>query len=368
MTQKKIIPVILCGGSGTRLWPMSREAYPKQFLTLSGETSLLQETVVRSLRLSGAQAGDVVIVTLQSFSDDVARQVEEVAPGASAHMICEPLARNTAAAVAYAAAYVARVFGEEAVMWVLPSDHHIGLEAPLGEAFELAVRAAVQDRLVTFGIRPTRPDTGYGYIRLPSKIVMDNSMPVAAFVEKPDLTTAQGYVDSGAYLWNSGMFVFTAGFVLRQFDAYAADIMEAVRQALQGPDQARPAAELYARIPLNSFDKAIMEKSPAVDVVPCDPDWSDIGSWQSLWEIASKDGQGNLIKGSVVETGTRNCFIQGQEGRVIACAGVENLVVVDTGDAILVADLRNTDSLRSLVARLKDSGHEAILRTLPLSK
>ncbi len=366
MTQKKIIPIILCGGSGTRLWPMSREAYPKQFLTLTGEASLLQETVGRSLRLTGAKPEDVVIVTLQSFAPDVKRQLEEVFPGASAHMICEPLARNTAAAVAYAAAYVARVFGDDAIMWVLPSDHHIGSEQALGQAFELAKASAVDDSLVTFGIKPTRPDTGYGYIRLADKIIMDNLTPVAAFVEKPDFATAQEYVNTGEYLWNSGMFVFTAGFVLKQFEIYAADILAAVRTALQGQDQTRPDADAYARIPLNSFDKAIMEKSSAVMVVPCDPDWSDIGSWQSLWDIAPKDAQGNVVQGMVVETDTRNCYIQGQKGRIIACAGVEDLVIVDTGDAILVADRRNTDSLRVLVARLKEAGHHEILRTLHL--
>lgn len=368
MTQKNIIPVILCGGSGTRLWPMSRESYPKQFLTLTGDASLLQETAARAVRLSGADPKNIVTVTLQSFAPEVARQLEAAFPGAATHMICEPQARNTAAAVAYAAAYVARVFGDDAVMWVLPSDHYIGLETALGHAFELAVTEARQDRLVTFGIKPTRPDTGYGYIRLTDKIIMDKAAKVAAFVEKPDLATAEGYIRTGEYLWNSGMFVFTAGFVLKQFEIYAADVLGAVREALQGPDQARPEASVYGRIPVNSFDKAIMEKSAAVMVVPCDPDWSDIGSWQSLWDIAPKDAQGNVLKGEVVETGTRNCFIQGHKGRIIACAGVENLVVVDMGDAILVADRRNTESLRVLVARLKEAGHDEILRTLHLEK
>jgi mannose-1-phosphate guanylyltransferase len=160
------------------------------------------------------------------------------------------------------------------------------------------------------------------------------------------------------------MFVFTAGFVLKQFEIYAQNVLAAVNDAMAGADLAKPEADVYGRIPVNSFDKAIMEKSGSVMVVPCDPDWSDIGSWQSLWDIAPKDAQGNVFKGEIVETETRNCFIQGQKGRVIACAGVENLVVVDMGDAILVADRRNTDSLRVLVARLKEAGHDEILRSL----
>jgi len=282
-----IIPVVLCGGSGTRLWPMSRESYPKQFLNLIGDYSLLQNTVRRALAISKAPASQLVIVTLDTFSDDVASQIQSVIPNTKIHMICEPSARNTAAAVGYAAAYIKDQFGEDAIMWVLPADHYIGDEAALGAALESAAQAASQDYLVTFGIHPTRPDTGYGYIQVSKTEIMPQVSEVAAFYEKPDLETAKRYLSSGDFLWNSGMFAFKAGAVLAEFELHASAIITAARLAMKSDTALRPDAQAYAAIPKDSFDKAIMEKTDRVVVIPCDPKWSDIGSWESLWDLDS---------------------------------------------------------------------------------
>jgi mannose-1-phosphate guanylyltransferase/mannose-6-phosphate isomerase len=363
---KTIVPVILCGGSGTRLWPASRENRPKQFLKLMDDKSLLQNTALRALRVSGAKAADIVTVTLEAFADDVAEQLSAIDAGAARHILREPGARNTAAAVAYAAAYVEQVFGKDAMMWVLPADHHMGDEAALGLAFRNALAAASVGCLVTFGKQPTRPETGYGYIRLGGPLQGDAVYRADAFVEKPDFSTAKGYVEAGNYLWNSGMFLFSAGALLDEYGIHAQEILSGARDSMtegKTPLHAHPA--IYMAIEEAPFDKAIMEKTAKVAVTPCNPAWSDIGAWESLWEIREKDGHGNVVEGDALTQDTRNCFIQSGD-RLIACAGVENLVIVDTGDAILIADRSNSDSLRALVKNLKKTGRAEI--ALPKSE
>lgn len=358
-----IIPVILCGGSGTRLWPMSRESFPKQFLNLVGDYSLLQNTVRRALAITKAPSSNLVIVTLDTFKQDVKAQLQSILPP-DFHMLGEPSARNTAAAVAYAAAYIEETFGSDAIMWVLPADHHIGDEAALGQSFEKAKAAAEQDYLVTFGIHPTRPDTGYGYIQLGKTELLPSVTAVEAFYEKPDLETAKQYLAAGDFLWNSGMFVFRAGAVLSEFDIHAPGIASAARTALSSGDKTAPSQQTYDAIPKEPFDKAIMEKSSRVMVVPSDPKWSDIGSWESLWEIDEKDTHNNVIKGEVTAHELDGCYVQSYGNRMVACAGLKNLVIVDTGDAVLVADRSNAEAVKSLVIKLKEAGRTDILKDL----
>ena len=363
--EKTIIPVILCGGSGTRLWPASREQHPKQFLQLVDDYSLLQNTMLRALRVSGATADKLVTVTLGALSDKVRQQLAALDPAATKHILCEPSARNTAAAVAYAAVHVSRTFGDDALLWILPADHYIADEGEMALALRHAVRAADKGALVTFGIKPTRVETGYGYIRLSDSQPESVIRLAEAFVEKPDAKTAAIYVSSGKYLWNSGMFLFSAKTLREEYQRHAPVILERVETALDhGSHLPGAANDHYAAIPEAPFDKAIMEKSARVAVIPCDPGWSDIGSWESLWEIRKKDTDGNVIQGNAVCHSTRDCLIQAQK-RLVACAGVENLVIIETGDALLVANRSDAESMRSLIKALKSEGYEEMARTIP---
>lgn len=359
-TESLIVPVILCGGSGTRLWPASREKNPKQFLSLLSDFSLLQETMIRALRISGAPAQNLVTVTLGALSEGVAQQLAALQPAAARHILTEPVGRDTAAAVAFAAHYVKQNFGPEAIMWVLPADHHIGDENAMTQAFAQGVAAARAGYLVTFGIHPTRPETGYGYIRLGQNIEQEGVFAAQQFVEKPNLETAKSYLAQGDYLWNSGMFVFSAEKVLENFRLHALEVDTAVIAAMNASANAcgvKP--ELYAAIEKRPFDKAIMEKSKLVAVVPCNPAWSDIGAWESIWEIRPKDTHGNVTEGQVACFESKNCLVQAKD-RLIACAGVENLVVIETEDAILIADRSNGDVMKTLVNGLKKQGRREV--------
>ncbi|MCB1592143.1 MAG: mannose-1-phosphate guanylyltransferase [Alphaproteobacteria bacterium] len=347
-----VVPVVLCGGSGTRLWPSSREKLPKQFLKLLGGSSLLQETITRALRISGANPENVVTVTLGKMSESVRKQLHDLDPALAVHVLSEPSARDTGAAVAYAANYVRENFGGEAVMWILPSDHHIADEQAMKSSLENALWAAGQGHLVTFGIQPTRPETGYGYI-LEGNALKDGAVYNAEkFVEKPDLETAKQYLASGKYLWNSGMFVFNVDSVLGQYEKHAKSLNDTVKQAMAKQDGGVIDAELYASIEKKPFDKAIMEVADHVAVVPANPDWSDIGSWESLWEIRAKDENGNVKDGDVFCLQSTDCMVQAN-GKLVACAGVRDLVVIDTPDSLLVADKKNSDIMKHLVNALK---------------
>lgn len=359
-----IVPVILCGGSGTRLWPASREHHPKQFLKLMGEFSLLQETALRAMRITGAPASHLVTVTLGKLGGEVRNQMEFIDDDAANHILNEPSARNTAAAVAFAATYVKKHFGPQALMWVLPADHHMGDENALRLAFQEGLKAARKNHLVTFGISPTRPETGYGYIRVGNVLMGDKVLDAEQFVEKPDLATAQGYLESGDYLWNSGMFLFSAKGVVKEFERHAVEILDGVTVATHGMKPGEAVAALYNQIPEMPFDKAIMEKSPLVAVVPCNPSWSDIGSWESLWEIRDKDKNGNALDGRVAAYSTKNSLVQAKD-RLIACAGLENIVIVDTGDAILIADRANGDAMKTMVKSLKKAGAIEVIQPPP---
>ncbi len=358
---KAVIPVILCGGSGTRMWPASRENHPKQFLNLMGDFSLLQNTMRRALRTAGVKADNLVTVTLGALKNEVHAQLSEMDNGAINHILCEPSARDTGAAVALAAAYIGKTFGNDTMMWILPADHHIGDENALATAFHHALKAAESDYLVTFGITPTRPETGYGYIRLGDTFEDGTAYKAHEFKEKPSLDTAKAYIAGGNYLWNSGMFLFSTAAVLEQFRAHAPEILDSVQGAMDAADDHRePSANHYSRIAKQPFDKAIMEKAAKVAIVPCNPEWSDIGSWESLWELREKDQNGNVLEGRIAAHDTKNCLIQVKD-RLIGCVGLENLVIVDTGDAILIADRSNGDGMKIMVNGLKSTGCKEVV-------
>ncbi|MCB1579664.1 MAG: mannose-1-phosphate guanylyltransferase [Rhodospirillales bacterium] len=363
---KTVIPVILCGGSGTRLWPYSREDHPKQFLNLFGKKSLLQETIARTMRIADVPEDHIITVTLDDLRAEVVEQLVAIGPGTQNHILSEPSPRNTAAAVAYAALYIKLTFGDNAYAWILPADHHIQNEQALHEALAAALEAAEQDYIVTFGIQPTRPETGYGYINVGQPLEGASARKANAFFEKPDKETASTYLKESTYLWNSGMFLFQTGTVLRQFDEHAPEILMQVRKSMEAGKTDLPNAELYAEVAKQPFDKAIMEKTGDVAVVPCDPEWSDIGSWESLWEIREKDKNGNVIEERVVCHDTKNCMILPEGKRLVACAGIEDIVIIETPDALLIADRTNTNSLKDLVEKLKnDKTTEVLRKTFP---
>ncbi len=358
----KVVPVILCGGSGTRLWPESRENNPKQFLKLLGERSLLQDTITRAIEISGSSIENLITVTLADLKGRVLEQIAELYPDSkiSSHVLCEPSARDTAAAVAFAAQYVKDVFGSNVVMWILPADHYIGDLESMKTALKYALKASSEGYLVTYGIQPTRPETGYGYIKKGANIYENEVYATDSFVEKPDRETAQSYLDSGDYFWNSGMFLFSVDTVLEEFKTHSKNVHSVVVKAMaDSTDPASPNSKIYAEIQKQPFDKAIMEKSTKVAVVPCEPKWSDIGSWESLWEIQNKDENGNVTKGRVVYHSTKNCLVQSKK-QLIACAGLENIVVIETEDAILIADKNNSDVMKALVNFLKSDGYPEV--------
>jgi mannose-1-phosphate guanylyltransferase/mannose-6-phosphate isomerase len=351
---QKIIPVILCGGSGTRLWPLSRTGTPKQFLKLLDEYTLLQRTVVRTLDILGIDPSEVVTVTLGNMRNETFRQYEEISPFLKRHVLLEPEARNTAAAVAFAAQYVKKEFGEDALLWILPADHYIGDEGALKQAVLKASKAAANGYLVTFGIQPTRPETGYGYIRKSESLNGSGSYHVQQFFEKPKHDVALKFVKSGEYLWSSGMHLCSAKAVEKNFMIFAPETWQTVARSLDGALNSRqPLKHVYKKIKKEPFETAVLEKSDSVAVIPCDPKWTDVGCWESLWEMKTKDRAGNAMDGNAVCHDTKNSMIMAQD-RLITCVGLENVIVIDAGDSVLVADKNNTESLKAMVQNLQD--------------
>ncbi|HEV2540885.1 MAG TPA: mannose-1-phosphate guanylyltransferase/mannose-6-phosphate isomerase [Frateuria sp.] len=348
-----MIPVILSGGSGTRLWPLSREAYPKQFLPLVGKDTMLQATWQRIAPLASAAP---MVVANEEHRFMVAEQLRQVGCVPSA-ILLEPVGRNTAPAIAVAALQSMRE-GADPLLLVLPSDHVI-TDAP---AFQAAVRqaepAASQGRLVTFGIVPSGPETGYGYIRAGAALA-DGVRAVAQFVEKPDEATAKGYVDSGEYFWNSGMFLFRASVFLAELERQQSAMLAACRAALAGAsrdaDFVRLDKAAFAACPSDSIDYAVMEHTDAAAVLPIDVGWNDLGSWSALWEVAEQDGNGNAHHGDVLAQDCRNTLAWG-DGRLLALLGLDNVVVVDTADAVLVAHKDRVQDVKGIVGRLKAEG------------
>lgn len=345
-----IIPIIMAGGSGTRLWPLSRSLYPKQFLSLINENSLLQETLKR---LDGLNCLPPVIVSNNEHRFIVAEQLRQFGVD-DFQIILKPVGRNTAPAVALAALKSLELHGDHHML-VLAADHAIQDI----EAFHAAVLAAEQEsvdnKLVTFGIVPTKPETGYGYIKKGEQ-VKNSVFKVNSFVEKPDLETAKNYLEQKCYLWNSGMFMFKASVYLDELKKFRPDILAACKESLSSAstdlDFIRLNSDVFAECPDESIDYAVMEKTQDCVVIPLDADWSDIGSWTSLWEISEKDEHENVSHGDVINYNSRNNYIY-SEGSLISTVGVNNLIIVQTKDALLVAQQDNVQDIKKIVEILK---------------
>lgn len=352
-----MFPVILCGGAGSRLWPVSRELHPKPFIRLEDGQSLLQKAFLRSARLPGV--GDILTVTNRELLLKTVAEYRELGvTGMATSFILEPSGRNTAAAVGAAALYLADKHGKDALMLVLAADHLITDQTAFAQAVEEAKGFARQGRLVTFGIRPSSPETGYGYIEADGNRVL-------RFVEKPNLDLAREYLASGHYHWNSGMFCFTAGAILAEMRTHCPDIVDALQSCLEqsrrfaedGFEQLELEATLFGQVPDNSIDYAVMEKSANIAVVPCDIGWSDIGSWSALAELSAADPAGNRVEGEVWLHDVSNTYIRGSD-RLVGAVGVEDLIIIDTADALLVANRDHAQDVKHLYNGLKARGHE----------
>ncbi len=345
-----LLPVILSGGSGTRLWPLSRESYPKQFLPLVEDISMLQATWRRVAPLAGRRP---IVVANQEHRFMVAEQLREMGAEPSA-ILLEPVGRNTAPAIAVAALEALRD-GEDALLLVLPSDHVIRDEAAFHAVVRAALPAAREGRLVTFGIVPTAPETGYGYIQAAAG---EGVRAVAQFVEKPDRQTAERYLASGAYFWNSGMFLFRASRYLQELQRWQSAMLAACRQALdearRDTDFVRLQAERFAACPSDSIDYAVMEKTDAAAVIALDAGWNDVGSWAALWEATPQDAEGNAHHGDVIALNCRNTYAHAS--RLVAMIGLDDVVVVDTDDALLIAHRDQVQQVKDVVAQIKGSG------------
>ncbi len=355
-----ILPVILSGGAGTRLWPFSRELYPKQLLPLAGDKTMLQETVSR---LDGLRdVVDPLIICNEAHRFMVAEQVRELDKVAHA-IILEPCGRNTAPAVALAALY-AEQLEDDPVLLVLPADHLIQDVPSFHRAVELGAVQAEQGALVTFGIVATQPETGYGYIRA-DQSTAGTAYPVAEFVEKPDLKTAETYIKSGDYYWNSGMFMFRASRFLQELERFQPAMLTACRNSFASMtadlDFQRLDEAAFAACPADSIDYAVMEKTDQAVVIPLSAGWNDIGAWSALWDVHPHNEDGNVLFGDVLTEAADNCYLHASH-RLLAAVGVDNLVVVETADAVLVAQRDQVQNVKGIVEQLKrQQRNEALL-------
>ena len=343
----KLQPVLLSGGSGTRLWPLSREAYPKQFLALAGDDTMLQATWRRVADLADAAP---IVVAGEEHRFLVAEQLRQVGAPTPA-ILLEPIGRNTAPAIAAAALQALRD-GEDPLLLVLPSDHVVRDADAFRAAVRAAMPAAEQGALVTFGIMPDAPETGFGYIEAERG---EGVQRVLRFVEKPDAVTAQTYLDAGGYYWNSGMFLLRASRYLEELRKFRADIVGGAQAAFDAAqrdgDFIRLDKAAFAACPADSIDYAVMEKTDAAMVLPVDIGWNDVGSWSALWEVSEQDGDGNAHHGDVISIDSRNSYAYAR--RMVALVGVDDLVVVETDDAVLVARKDRVQQVKDVVARLK---------------
>ena len=340
-------PVLLSGGSGTRLWPLSREAYPKQFLPLAGDDTMVQATWRRVEALADLAP---IVVANEEHRFLVAEQLRQVGAPVPA-ILLEPVGRNTAPAIA-AAALQAMAGGADPLLLVLPSDHVVRDVAGFQRAVREASSAAEAGALVTFGIVPDAPETGFGYIQAEAG---DGLRQVLRFVEKPDAATARSYLDAGGYYWNSGMFLFRASRYLEELARFRPDIVDAVRAAhvaaRHDGDFVRLDKDAFSACPSDSIDYAVMEKTADAMVLPVDIGWNDVGSWSALWDVAERDADGNAHHGDVIAVDSRNSYAYAQ--RLVALVGVDDIVVVETDDAVLVARKDKVQEVKQVVARLK---------------
>nr|WP_199064706.1 mannose-1-phosphate guanylyltransferase/mannose-6-phosphate isomerase [Chromobacterium sp. ASV5] len=369
-TQAELIPCIISGGAGTRLWPVSRQEFPKPFIRLADDQSLLQKTFLRAARLPGVRRA--MIITNQQVMFRTLEECGKVNERAlPLELILEPVGRNTAPAVAAAALSALEDGADVApLLLILPADHLIDDEDAFAAAVARAARLAAAGRIVTFGLEPTRPETGFGYIEQGAALGEDGN-EVARFVEKPDLATAEAYLAGGRHLWNSGMFCFAADRMREALARHAPEVLDAVAAclaaspALKGAGRSQRELDRagFSLCPDISIDYAVLEKTEDAAVVPCALGWNDIGSWDSLAAEFPADADGNRVSGDVLLQDARDCFVQSR-GRLIAALGVDNLVVVDTPDALLVADRNRSQEVREVVRRLQQAGHPSFQQHL----
>ena len=349
-----LIPVILCGGTGTRLWPLSREAYPKQFWPLVGEKTMLQATAERA---HGSRFAPPILVAAEAHRFLVAEQLREDGVE-GARIMLEPEARNSAPAIA-AAALLAAESDPRAVLWIMAADATISDTEALREAVHRAAEAARDGAIVTFGMHPDQPETGYGYIQLGEALPgADGIARVASFVEKPDLATARRFLEGGRHLWNSGMFVATAATWLAELERLSPELMEAVREAVSGArrdlDFVRLDAKAFCRAPSISIDHAVMEHTPHALVIPASLGWSDVGSWDALWAVSPQDGSRNAAHGPVHLLDSERCYVR-SEGILTGVVGLRDVVVVVTEDAVLAMHRERAQDVKKLVEKLKSA-------------
>jgi len=353
---RKIKPIILAGGSGTRLWPLSRQQHPKQFLPLVGDNTMLQETI---LRLNGLDnLAEPVIICNAEHRFLVAQQCQQIGVD-NPTVLLEPIGRNTAPAIA-AAALQSLKESQDDVLLVLSADHVIQNIKAFHQAISTAVKHAQNGKLVTFGVVPNHPSTGYGYIKSSAKST-DGAHKVEQFVEKPNLQTAQSYLEQGHYLWNSGMFVFQANTLIDELTTHSPKIVQCVKKAVDKAEQdfdfIRLDKQAFESSPSDSIDYALMEKSHKVVVVPLSAKWNDIGSWAALYDIGKKDNQGNVLKGDVITQETTNTYINANH-HMVAAIGVDNLIIVDTPDATFIATQDKAQEVKAIVETLRASNRD----------
>ena len=361
----ELVPVILSGGAGTRLWPVSRRAHPKPFMRLADGQTLAESTVARAANVASSPL--TLTVTGRDYYFLTRDLYQKSQPNAEHHFLLEPAGRNTAPAIAAAAIWVEHQFGPEACLLVLPADHLVRDSEAFAAAVSEAHQLASQGWLTCLGVQPTHAETGFGYIRS-GKALSDASLEIDAFVEKPDLETARRYYESGQYLWNGGMFCFQAKSILEALDEYAPDILEAVRatwsqsetdsERIHADKPLELNASAFSEVRPDSIDFAVMEKSDRRAVVPVACGWSDIGSWQAISELYESDASGNRVQGEGVLVDSSNTFVQGEK-RLVAAVGVDNLVIVDTGDAVLVASRDRAQEVKAVVDELTRQDHES---------
>jgi mannose-1-phosphate guanylyltransferase/mannose-6-phosphate isomerase len=341
---RRVVPVVLCGGSGTRLWPVSSAAEPKQLLPLVGERTMLQDTLLR-LRAIAAPLAPAVIVCNERHGALVAAQARAVGVAVGA-VVLEPTGRNSAPAATVAALLARELAGPDPLLLVLPADHVVAAPEAFASAVGVALQAAEARYLTAFGVVPTAPATGYGYIR--RGVERAGWSEVAEFVEKPDAATARSYLESGDYLWNSGMFVFAASAWLGEIAAHAPKLLAACEQAFSSAARVEGFVRLsasFAACPADSIDYAVMEKTARAAVVPLAAGWSDVGSWASLYEVLPKDEHGNVASGDVIFESCRGTFVSSRH-RLVAAIGLEGVVIVETEDAVLVVAREHAESVK----------------------